>query len=65
VSEEEGRALVASAYPQWRDAHVGTDGLWHASMPPGPGTTPGGRLTGESPQDLLDQIRRFEALRYF
>lgn len=65
MKEAEGRALVASRYPQWRDAHVGTDGRWHASIPPGPDIKAAGHLSGESPEDLMDQIRRFDALRHF
>ena len=69
AGEAEGRRKVQERHPDW-DVWVGIDRLWHARRPgetPRPATPsrPGSILAGEDPQDLMDQIRRYVALRDF
>ena len=58
----EARAIEAE-FPGW-EAWFGIDNLWHARVK-GKTPEPGDFLTGEDPQDLKDQIRRFTGLRDF
>lgn len=56
--EEPNLADVGARYPRW-ETWCGIDGLFHARIK---GATPPVLVRGESPQDLADQISRWEGL---
>ena len=58
TGEEPTLADVGARFPAW-EAWRGIDGMFHARIR---GATPPVMVRGESPQDLMDEIARWEGL---